>query len=142
MLHCCSRIVINQVYYLVYFCYIPYCNQVQYGLQLILIIALVESSTCVSCLYKQMPFVPFWSEVRSDQFGLPYQYFRLPQIQAYIKACICCSQIRQLHLFFILRFSSSDYKYLLLPNCDSSAVQKFGRLTPYHRLHKGLLHPC
>ena len=43
-----------------------------------LTMALVESSTCVSCLHKQMPFIPFWSEVRSDQFGLPYQYFGLP----------------------------------------------------------------
>ena len=28
--------------------------------------ALIESSIYISCLYKQMPFVPFWSEVCSD----------------------------------------------------------------------------
>ena len=28
--------------------------------------AMGESSTCVSCLHKQMPFVPSWSEVRTN----------------------------------------------------------------------------
>ena len=91
--------------------------------------ALVESFTRVSCLHKQTSFIPLL-------VGLYSRHFRFCTIQAYIKAYISRSQIPQIYSF---QYHSV---YQVISTRYYQAVQQFRILTPYHRLHQGLPHPC
>ena len=82
---------------------------------------LEESSTFISCLHKQIPFI-------SILVNIYKQPLMTPQIQAYIKACICRRQILQIHLFIYpqIQFIIRNNRYILISfNMKSNSINNF-----------------
>ena len=100
--------------------------------------ALVESSTCVSCLHKQMPFFGRKSVATTSDFRIgPSDLRRYRPILRPISFVVRYNHSD--NTFIPISYTSSGYEHRV---ATKRHVQKFGRLTPYHRSHKGLLHPC
>jgi hypothetical protein len=76
---------------------------------------LEESFTCVSCLHKQIPFVPFLVGVRSNYFGLR-RYRPIRPIFLVVTLDIL------IH-FIPISFSSSIRVSLRIPNARETRVE-------------------
>ena len=82
--------------------------------------AMGESSTCVSCLHKQMPFVSSWSEVHTNTSDFrtntsdfrigPSDLRRYRPILRPISFVVRDRSFQTIHSFVPISFSSSDIK--------------------------------